>query len=62
MSEQAQSNSTSSNGNEQSTGQQITPELVNEITEKVYAMLLRDLKIENERLRYPMHEHFFPRR
>jgi hypothetical protein len=62
MSEQAQSNSTSSNENDQNTGQQITPELVSEITEKVYAMLLQDLKIEYERLRYKKHGLFFPRR
>lgn len=62
MSDQAQSNSTGSNENDQNTGQQITQELVNEITEKVYAMMLRDLKIENERLRYTKQEIFFPRR
>jgi len=28
----------------------ITPELVREIAEKVYGMLLSDLKIENERI------------
>jgi hypothetical protein len=27
----------------------ITPELIREISEKVYAMLLRDLKVEHER-------------
>jgi hypothetical protein len=31
----------------------ITPELVREIADKVYAMLLADLKIEQERRRLP---------
>lgn len=32
----------------------ITPELVQKITDRVYAMLVADLKIERER-RYPWH-------
>lgn len=43
-----QSGSQSSGG---SNANAITPELVRQVAEKVYAMLLRDLKIEMERLR-----------
>ncbi len=33
---------------------QITPELVEKVTDKVYAMLLKELRIENERRRVPV--------
>ena len=36
-----------------SVGAKLTPELIHEVTQKVYAMLLRDLRIERER-----HGHF----
>lgn len=32
-------------------GQAITPELVDEIADRVYAMLVREMNIERERLR-----------
>jgi hypothetical protein len=35
---------------------QVTPELVREISDQVYALLLRELKLERERRRW-----FFPR-
>ena len=53
---------TNSNENGQDAGQEITPELINKIAEKVYKMLLQDLKIQNERFRHSKHELFFPRR
>lgn len=42
-------NSQASSGGAAGNGNQITPELVRQVAEKVYAMLLRDLRIEMER-------------
>ena len=39
-------------------GSAITQELVNQISDKVYAMLLLDLKIEKERHRLPLQRPF----
>ncbi|MCB9076732.1 MAG: hypothetical protein H6631_04020 [Anaerolineaceae bacterium] len=39
-------------------GEKLTPELVEVIAAKVYALMLRDLKIERERRRWPINRPF----
>ncbi|MFO7680376.1 MAG: hypothetical protein R6X34_10020 [Chloroflexota bacterium] len=44
-------NHSSNTTGENSGTQSLTPELVRQVTDKVYQLFLRDLKIENERRR-----------
>lgn len=54
MSEETQSTAgeTSTSEAEERSTRTITPELVNQVADKVYAMLMLDIKIEKERERF----------
>lgn len=52
-----QTNSSQSSESSQGNSAEITPELVKEVTQKVYALMLKDMKIARERFRINANTH-----